>query len=126
MAAQRNEKWDQFLDYHDRNRSVYLELFKLAIRLKNSGVEHWGMKGLFEVLRFERARLTNKDEEFKLNNLWTAYYARTLMANYESLQGFFAVRQMSDDFEPPKICKNCGRRIDHKPTGVLTSCWVCR
>ena len=82
---------EQFWKFYTENPSVYEELRDLALKIKRTGRKHYGMKGLFEVLRWHRA-LETTDEDFKLNNNYTAFYARMLMKRLPELDGFFAVR----------------------------------
>ena len=85
----------KFWEFHKANPGVYLELKKLALDLKKKGHRHYGIKGLFEVLRWHRAMET-QGSEFKLNNNYTALYARLLMHYEHSLEGFFAIRNSSE------------------------------
>ena len=84
-----------FLRFHQQNPMVYDQLERLAFKLKVKGVERWGIKALWEVLRYELAIATNYQMgEFKLNNNLTASYARLLMErNPEDLAGFFETRE---------------------------------
>tara|TARA_R100001510_G_C7653488_1_gene211730 strand:+ start:1689 stop:2033 length:345 start_codon:yes stop_codon:yes gene_type:complete len=83
---------ERFKMYHERNPLVYIGLRRLALQLKRRGRKHYGIKGLFEVLRWEHARLSADDEPLKLNNAFTASYARLLMQQEPELQGFFRLR----------------------------------
>ena len=82
----------RFVEFHDANPHVYQSLVRRAIRLRRSGVTRWGVKGLFEVLRWEYA-LQTRGDEYKLNNSFTALYARLLMEQEPALDGFFEVRE---------------------------------
>jgi hypothetical protein len=82
--------------FHYDNPHVYDELWKLACDLHARGHRHYSMKGLFEVLRWHRAMKTT-DEDFKLNNNYTAYYARLIMENDDRLEGFFRLRDSGAD-----------------------------
>jgi hypothetical protein len=86
---------EAFERFHAENPMVYDQLERLAFKLKVRGVERWGIKALWEVLRYELAIATNSQVgEFKLNNNLTAHYARLLMErNPEDLAGFFETRE---------------------------------
>jgi hypothetical protein len=86
----------RFWDFHRDNPHVYRKLRDLALQLKRRGHERYGIKGLFEVLRWHRA-LETTDESFKLNNNYHALYARLLMKNERELKGFFALRASKGD-----------------------------
>lgn len=83
-----------FQRFHAENPHVYERLKRLAFKLKVRGVERYGMKALWEVLRYEEALETNAPaSSFRLNNNYTASYARLLMAQEEDLEGFFELRE---------------------------------
>tara|TARA_Y100000592_G_C5474327_1_gene321327 strand:- start:1250 stop:1663 length:414 start_codon:yes stop_codon:yes gene_type:complete len=98
-----NSTTEMFAEYHRRNPAVYRALLTLAHDLRRRGRKGFGMKGLFEVLRWQHARFSSEDEPLKLNNLFTSYYSRLMMHNEPSLRGFFKLRRMVDDFDPTKI-----------------------
>lgn len=84
-----------FAEFHRANPHVYETLERLAFKLRNRGIERWGIKALWEVCRYELALGTNAHvATFKLNNNYTAHYARLLMENNpEDLDGFFETRE---------------------------------
>jgi hypothetical protein len=86
---------EAFRQFHAENPHIYAQLERLAFKLRNRGVEKWGIKALWEVLRYELAIATNSPvSTFRLNNNYTAYYARLLMErNPEDLAGFFETRE---------------------------------
>lgn len=86
---------EEFLEFHQKNPMVYDQLERLAFKLKVRGVDRWGMKALWEVLRYELAIATNfQASDYKLNNNYTASYARLLMERNEiDLEGFFEIRE---------------------------------
>ena len=81
-----------FIAYHKANPSVYSKLHSLAMRLKRVGAKRYGMKALFEILRFNA--LLQSDEKFKLSNNYTSHYARLLMKQEPELAGFFTTRPL--------------------------------
>ena len=87
-----DEAREKFAAFHHDNPRVFHELVRLARQLRAQGRKHYGIAGLFEVLRWHRA-LETTDEEFKLNNNYRAYYAREIMAACPDLVGFFKIRE---------------------------------
>lgn len=83
-----------FTQFHSDNPHVYKALVKLARDLKRNGHETYGMKGLFEVLRWQHA-IKTKGSIFKLNNNYTSMYARLIMRKELGLKGFFKIRESS-------------------------------
>ena len=84
-------RWRSF---HDANPHVWRRLVEIAHGLRARGHRQYGMKALFEVLRYERALTTNDPTSiFKLNNDYAAVYAREIMRVETSLAGFFTIRR---------------------------------
>lgn len=82
----------RFYIFHAENPHVYDEIVLLARRAKRTGASKIGMKQLFEVLRWRRM-LATKGDEFKLNNDYTACYARLIMDREADLAGMFETRR---------------------------------
>ena len=82
---------ERFEAFHRANPHVYEALKRLALQLRRNGRRRFGMKALFEYLRFSYALQTVGDD-FKLNNNYTALYARKLMDEVPELRGFFELR----------------------------------
>ena len=82
----------EFNAYHQRNPRIYEKLRTLALRLKRVGASSYGMKALFEILRFNA--LLQSDKKFKLSNNFTPYYARLLMKEEPQLASFFYTREL--------------------------------
>jgi hypothetical protein len=86
---------DRFQRFHAANPHVYRELVRLARALKVRGFGYAGMKSLFEQLRWQWAWRTKGQERYKLNNSYTAHYARLIMKREADLDGFFRTRERS-------------------------------
>jgi len=86
---------DDFQRFHQENPQVYRELVRLARAWQSRrGTGKVGMKMLFEVLRWQLAMSTTGDD-FKLNNNYTSYYARLVMAENPDLRGLFQTRVLA-------------------------------
>jgi hypothetical protein len=83
----------QFEQFHNEHPWVYRRLKDLALAIRQTGRDHYGMKALFEVLRFEHALESNKADGLKLNNNYTALYARKLGQEVPQLEHFFHYRE---------------------------------
>ena len=81
----------QFLEYHRANPLVFETFKTLAWQLKNAGVEHYGSKAIFEVLRYET--VVKGGDEFKINNNFSSCYARLLQYLESEFKDFFETRQ---------------------------------
>lgn len=83
------EKFEQF---HAANPHVYRLLLQYALQAKAKGRGKLGMKCLFERARWY-ANFESEGDTFKLNNNYTAFYARLLEHNEPQLRGFFEMRE---------------------------------
>lgn len=86
----------RFEGFHRENPHIYQAIVRIALDLKDRGFPKCGMKMIFERLRWLYA-IQTRGEDFKLNNNYTAYYARVVMAAEPRLQGFFETRVREGD-----------------------------
>ncbi len=93
------ELFDEWLVFHRANPLVYRELRRMALELLAAGRRRYGMHGLFEVLRWHRARLQTTDDDFKINDHHAPFYARLLMIHEPRLVGFFTLKN-EDKYAP--------------------------
>jgi hypothetical protein len=85
-----------FEKFHGNNPHVYERLVGMTQGLLDRGRKRVGMKMLFEVLRWEHFMQT-EGEPFKLNNNYTAPYARLLEKNQPQWRGVFEKRRAASD-----------------------------
>ena len=87
----------KFKKFHADNPAVYDMLVRLAREwVTATGRRKLGMKALFERARWEIA-LRTSDPDYKLNNYYTAYYARLIMLREHDLDGLFDLRTSEAD-----------------------------
>lgn len=79
--------------YDREHPDIWREFENVALSLIASGVEHYGAKAIMEVVRFHRTIDSTATEPFKINNNFTAYYARKFMRKYPMYDGFFETRK---------------------------------
>lgn len=88
---------ERFESFHRENAHVYRTLVRLAREWVNStGKNKLGIKSLFEVARWQLA-IETSDPEFRLNNNYTAYFARLIMRQEPDLDGLFNLRYSGAD-----------------------------
>lgn len=85
---------ERFERFHSENPQVYAWLRHQALLLKKRGHHRYSIKTLLEVLRWRSDVRTDGRDGFKLNNDFTAYYARLLMQREPELAGFFETRRV--------------------------------
>jgi hypothetical protein len=83
----------KFWDFDKANPHVYRRLVSLARRAKIRGIRHYSVDALFHILRWEIAIKTRGEEEFRLNNNFTAFYARLISDREPDLKDFFTLRE---------------------------------
>lgn len=84
----------RFERFHAANPEVYVELVRLARKLRNQGLSSYGIVGLYEVLRYDRSLKTD-GKPFKLSNDFRSRYARLIMDQEEDLKDFFRTRELT-------------------------------
>jgi len=82
---------DRWAEFHERNPHVYAALETLALRKCGAG-ERFGIKALWEECRYELQRI-KAGGAYKLNNDFTALYARALIASRPELATAIEVRK---------------------------------
>lgn len=88
----------QFADFHAQHPWVYDRLKDLALSLHRAGVDHYGISGLYETLRYQVVLGTKDEEGFKLNNNYRALYAREIAKREPELADFFKFRMRKPHF----------------------------
>lgn len=89
---------ERFEIFHRENPHVYRVLVRLAREwVQSTGKHKLGIKSLFEVARWQLA-IETSDPDYKLNNNYTAFYARLIHAQEPDLDGLFNVRASEADF----------------------------
>lgn len=93
----RSEQLDaEFIQFLRDNPTVYPQFRLLAVKLKAKGIDRWGAKAIWEVLRYEMAlKSVSSGETYALNNNFTSRFARKLMTEEaDEFAGFFELRQL--------------------------------
>lgn len=75
---------------------VYEKIVSLIRQLQRRGFQRYGIKSLFEQVRWH-FRVERGDEEFKLNNNYHSRYARKIIREHPDLDGFFELRELKAD-----------------------------
>lgn len=81
----------KYAQHRNENPEIWAMFEKLTLRLINSGVRHFGAKCIMENVRYNTA-LKTKGEQYKINNNYTAYYAREFASKYPQYADFFEIR----------------------------------
>jgi len=84
-----------FEQFDKDNPHVWNLFVQFAFRAIRKGFNHYGAKTIFEAIRYH-SDIVTKDKDFKLNNDYTAYYARKFEREYPEHRGFFRMRKVKD------------------------------
>ena len=83
----------RFEEFHAKNPEVYRALVKVACKLRSRGHRSFGIKMLFEVVRWQYAMGRTK-KRVRINNDFTAHYARLIMRQELYLRDVFKTRRV--------------------------------
>lgn len=83
-----------FAEFHRDHPEVYAELVRIARRLREQGWEKFGIKTVWEVCRYKSMLGNVAGKGPKLNNNFTAYYARLIMEREPDLADVFNTRRL--------------------------------
>jgi hypothetical protein len=91
-----NEREATWRRFHAANPHVYDLLEKLAFQAIAAGHKTYGVKALFEIVRWHSTvRTTGND--FKLSNNHAPYYARLFHQQHPRHDGFFVTREVEGE-----------------------------
>ena len=82
---------DLFLAYHKENPHIYAAFCRFAQEAIARGRKFLGAKMLFERIRWY-TQIEARDDTFKLNNNYHAFYARLWMSEHAEPPAFFRTR----------------------------------
>ncbi len=83
----------RFNEFHARHPEVYARLLEMARALRRAGRTHYGIRGLWETMRYNFALAKDPGEKYKLQDHHTRFYSRLQMANHPELAGMFETRE---------------------------------
>ncbi len=81
---------ETFEQYQERNPRIYKEFVHYAMELINAGETRIGSKAIFERIRWQSK--IERNDEFKINNNFTADYARKFEQDFPHFEGIFEKR----------------------------------
>jgi hypothetical protein len=93
------ERVMDFDQYDGENPAIWRAFESQTLWLIGQGFDHYGAKAIFEQIRFQRILRMGKQGHFKLNNNFTACYARKFMRHYPQFNGFFETRKSQADHD---------------------------
>jgi len=83
-----------FREYFNQNPQIYVEYKKVAYNLINRGYKRLSSKFIFEIVRYNTN--VSGNDGFKINNIYTADYARQFEKDHQQYAGYFTKRFVKD------------------------------
>lgn len=84
-----------FDEYDRENPEVWEKFQEIAFKAIEKGFNHYSSKGIFELIRWHTK--TSGNDGFKVNNIYTAYYARKFNNKFPEHNNFFRLRKVKDN-----------------------------
>jgi len=85
-----------FEQYDTHHPEIWKQFRDITFRLIFRNVKHYGAKAIFEIIRYHRT-IEYGDTDYKVNNNYTAYYARKFMRKFPGHQNFFETREVKNE-----------------------------
>jgi hypothetical protein len=86
-----------FIVFNNNNPQILEMIVRYVRQLKAKGHKVFGMKAIFERIRWDYAVGTEQSESdkgFKISNNYTSRYARMIESQHPDLKGFFRTNQI--------------------------------
>lgn len=90
------EEIEEFRAYHRENVWIYRLFKQFATEMKNAGRNRYSAKSIMERIRWHCDINQHEHSEFKINNNYTAMYARLLVFKHPEFDGFFEFRRAGE------------------------------
>lgn len=84
---------EKFIKYHENNPNVYRLFIGFAHELIAAGRKKLSASLIIERIRWEVNVQTVSDDNFKITNNHTAFYARKFMNDFPEYVGYFRTRE---------------------------------
>jgi hypothetical protein len=85
---------ERFEAFHKGHPEVYSYLLGLCFELRGKGFERYGIRSLWERVRWHFQVEKDLGADFKLNDHFHSRYARRIVENHPELDGFFELREL--------------------------------
>jgi hypothetical protein len=85
---------ERFNEYDHCHPEVYKYLVSLCFELKSKRFRRYGIRSLWERVRWHFQVEKEMGEDFKLNDHFHSRYVRKIIAEYPEFDGFFELRKL--------------------------------
>lgn len=87
----------RFREFDEANPDLWRSFVDMAQELIAGGRKHYSARDIFAVIRWHTRGLGTDGDGFKVNNNFSAFYARRFHATYPEHVGFFELRRSEAD-----------------------------
>jgi hypothetical protein len=87
----KSDLYKKFIEYDAVNPEIYQMFKKFTFQVIESGYQNSGSQMIIERLRWESI-VVAKNDKFKINNDYAAFYSRKFMKEYPMHNKFFRIR----------------------------------
>jgi len=87
----------RFEIFHREHPEVYELFTRFALQVAATGRGRFSARAIFHRIRWFTAIETNDPDGFKINSIWSPFYARMFEQDHPELAGFFEKRKASAD-----------------------------
>jgi len=91
----------KFREFHRDNPCVYNWFRAFSLELIRRGIKQYSAYGIMHRVRFEAVLTGVEDNEYKINNNLTPYYARKFLRDHPQHKGFFITRELTTENRGP-------------------------
>lgn len=86
----------EFFDFHRENPRVYWLFCRFVRQVLEAGHRRYSARAIFHRIRWHE-RVETSDLTYKLNSIWSPYYARYWMAQNPQYGPFFETRVTNEE-----------------------------
>lgn len=90
------DMYKKFIEYDSVNPEIYKMFKKFTFDVIKSGYQNCGSQMIIERIRWESI-VVAKNDKFKINNDYAAFYSRKFMLEYPKHNNFFRIRSSYAD-----------------------------
>lgn len=99
MTTRADQIFERFKKFHAANPQIWTSFEKFTLQLISAGREHYGADAICQRIRWHLDTET-RGEPLKLNDHYSAYYARMFEAKHPNWAGFFRSRKRVSQDKP--------------------------
>lgn len=85
---------ERFEDFDRENPSIYAYIVAKCFELERMGFRHYGMRGIWEIMRHHFQVERKLGEAFKLCDHYPSRYVRKLIVEYPQFEHLFELRKL--------------------------------